>query len=130
MHYSLKICIQIFWFCARQLVISRIFSKSPEEICPCQVVNAVLLGKQCARSNFCIEMVYYLIFQGGFDGERFIEEFLVKVLFLFADHNTGHTSLIEAWTTSSTNHLEQVSQWEIDIASHLGIKELSTLNHD
>ena len=75
-------------------------------------------------------MVYYLIFQGRFDWERLIEELLVKVLFLFAYHYTGHTCLIKAWTTSSTNHLEQVSEREINIASYFGVKELSTLDHN
>jgi hypothetical protein len=74
-------------------------------------------------------MVNDLLLQGRLDWERFVKELLVKVFLFFMNKDTCHTRFVETWTTSSSNHLEQVSQWEVYIATHLRVEELRALDH-
>ena len=75
-------------------------------------------------------MVYYLTLQGRLDWERLIKEFLVEILLLFMYEHTSITCFIKARSSSSTYHLEQVSEREVYISPHLWIEELSALDDD
>lgn len=63
-------------------------------------------------------------------GERFIEELLVEVFLLLLHKHTCNTTIIKPRPTRSSNHLEQISEWEVHVSLELRVKELSPLDDD
>jgi hypothetical protein len=75
-------------------------------------------------------MVHQLILEGRLNWEGLIQELLVEVLLLFVDEDTGDTLLIKLGATCTTNHLEKVSQGEVNIAADFGVEEFCAFNDD
>ena len=101
-----------------------VLGQSPEKVRPCQIVYAVLELLQRSTCNLGIDMVSDLPSKRAFDWERLIQELFVEVLLLLRNEDTSDTTVIELRSTSSSDHLEKISEWEIHISLQLSIIEL------
>mmetsp|Transcript_12631 Transcript_12631/g.19643 ORF Transcript_12631/g.19643 Transcript_12631/m.19643 type:complete len:314 (-) Transcript_12631:2895-3836(-) len=117
------------FFCL-EAVVCWVLRQPSEEVSPCQIVDAVLEFTQGSRGDLGVEMVCQLASEGALDGEGLVEELLVEVLLFFGDHHAGDTAVIELRTAGTTDHLEEVGQWEVDVSLQVRVIELSTLYYD
>jgi len=67
--------------------------------------------------------------QFGLDWERFVEEPLVEGLFYVVDEENSHSLVVVLRTSSTSNHLQDVCDWHINIALLLAVKNLGAFHH-
>ena len=50
------------------------------------------------------------------DRERFVEEFLVALSFDCGHHENTFAKFILLWSTSSTEHLQDITDWVVNVS--------------
>lgn len=63
-------------------------------------------------------------------GEGFIQKLLVKMLLLFLNKNCSDPLIIKLWPSCSTDHLQYIGNWKVDVAPGLSIEELCPFDND
>jgi hypothetical protein len=81
--------------------------------------------------------VYYLSIQMvgqdsqefGLDRERLVQEALVEGLFNVVDKEHCHSLVVILWSTSATNHLQNICDWHVHVSLFLAVKNLSSFDN-
>lgn len=107
-----------------------VLRQTTEEVCPSEVVNAVLELLEGSTGDFSIQVIGELIRQAALYWERLIEELLVEVFLFLSDHHTSNTAVIHTRSTAPTNHLQKIGQREVDISLDTRVIILSSFDND
>lgn len=112
-----------------QSIKRRILQKSSEEISPSYPIHTLLLILNSSIRNFSIKMVMKLSNKSRFNRERVIQILPIEILFTLFYKYASNSLIIELRSTSSTNHLQNISHGHIYISFSLRVEELSSLNN-
>ncbi|WVZ20270.1 hypothetical protein V8G54_007592 [Vigna mungo] len=92
-------------------------------------MHCILFMTNGSRNNFSVDVIVQMLPQTTLNRKGFIQKLFIEALFGFMNKNHSFPMLIKLRAPSTTHHLQNISDWKINIPLCFSIIVLSSLDN-